>query len=361
MHMFDFNTLPMYFLGANAPGGFRSRFADNYDPTDGWRAWIIKGGPGTGKSSLMKRLAAAAAGAGKRVELSPCSSDPASLDAVLLPDEKKIILDGTAPHVVEPRYPGVCERIVNLGDCWRDDAFAGNEKKIIALCRENQALHARATRYLTAAGQLARESCQIALSCTDLEKAAQFAAGLAARLIPKRAGSPGREWERYLSGMTPQGLVFFRSTVEKTCGRVVVLCDPYGAARGAVLSVVREIALQRGQEIVTCRSLLLPDAVEHILIPGAGLAFCTEGRYTHLDPAGRRIHARRFTDMAALHEKRGRLSFHRRAQAELLQAAGEAVAAAKAVHDEIERYYIRAMDFAKVDAVAERLTTDFLA
>ncbi len=358
--MFDLNTLPMYFLGANAPGGFRSRFSENYDPADGWKTFILKGGPGTGKSSLMKRLAAFAAEDGRKVTLSPCSSDPGSLDAVILQQEKKIILDGTAPHVVEPQYPGVCERIVNLGDCWKEEAFCGNEKAIIALCRENKALHARASRYITAAGQIALDSHRIALGCTDAEKAAQFGASLASRLIPKTRKGQGREWERYLSGITPLGLVFYRSTVAKTCEQVVVLSDEYGAASSVILSVVREMALSRGHEIITCYNLLLPEVIDHILIPHLGVAFCTEGRYSHLDEQWRRIHARRFTDMTALHRKKQRLSFNRKALKELLEAAGETLAGAKAVHDEIEAYYIAAMDFDRVNDVTSHLVEAFL-
>ena len=37
--------LPKYFLGANTPSGFISRFDHLYDPDDGWFAYILKGGP----------------------------------------------------------------------------------------------------------------------------------------------------------------------------------------------------------------------------------------------------------------------------------------------------------------------------
>ena len=47
---------PKYLLGANSCEGFVSYFADNYDALSDWRAYIIKGGPGTGKSSFMKYI-----------------------------------------------------------------------------------------------------------------------------------------------------------------------------------------------------------------------------------------------------------------------------------------------------------------
>ena len=132
--MFDISTLFKSFLGANSAAGFCSFFADSYSADLGYRAYIIKGGPGTGKSSMMKALAAHFAEKGERVELCPCSSDPDSLDAVIFHDKKVVIMDGTAPHVVEPKYPAVCERVINLLDCLDNDALTGN-KEVIALTR----------------------------------------------------------------------------------------------------------------------------------------------------------------------------------------------------------------------------------
>ena len=113
--MSELNQLPMFFLGANAPGGFVSAFGKAYDPMDGWRVYIIKGGPGTGKSTLMKKAAALLAEKDDSVFLSPCTGDPWSLDAVTAENQKVMLLDGTAPHVVEPQYPGVCESLIDLG------------------------------------------------------------------------------------------------------------------------------------------------------------------------------------------------------------------------------------------------------
>ena len=47
-----------FFPGSNTPDGFYSLFDGLYSPEDGWRLFIIKGGPGTGKSALMKKVAA---------------------------------------------------------------------------------------------------------------------------------------------------------------------------------------------------------------------------------------------------------------------------------------------------------------
>ena len=42
------------FLGANSPRGFVSLFEELYNPYLDCRAFVIKGGPGTGKSTLIR-------------------------------------------------------------------------------------------------------------------------------------------------------------------------------------------------------------------------------------------------------------------------------------------------------------------
>ena len=45
-----------FFLGANTPQGFVSRFDQLADWREGWREFVLKGGPGTGKSTLMRLM-----------------------------------------------------------------------------------------------------------------------------------------------------------------------------------------------------------------------------------------------------------------------------------------------------------------
>lgn len=351
--MFDINILPKTFLGANSKNGFVSHFADCYSADRGWRAYIIKGGPGTGKSSMMKQLAAVFAEDGNSVELCPCSSDPDSLDAVIIHNLKTVIMDGTAPHTVEPAYPGVCEILVNLSDCWREETFCGKEAEILRLTRLNKKLHSRASRYISAAGELAEENRRIALDAVDTDKVENFSKKLAARLI--KGGDVGGENIRFLSGITPKGFVFFKNTVNTLCNTVIAIEDDYGAVSGLMLSALREDIRRLGTEFYTCLNPLNPAVPDHIIIPSLSLAFCSENRLTHPDGITRRIHARRFTNSPDISAKRSRLAFNKKATDALLREAVAVIAQAKDVHDQLEEYYIAAMDFSLVGALTEKI------
>ena len=72
-----------YFLGSNTNLGFYSYFDKILNPQKNARLYIIKGGPGSGKSTLMKRLLERFIADGDDIEKFYCSSDPNSLDGVL--------------------------------------------------------------------------------------------------------------------------------------------------------------------------------------------------------------------------------------------------------------------------------------
>ena len=90
-----------FFLGANSGRGFQSLF-DRFCAPENYRdLLVLKGGPGAGKSTMMRKIGAAMEERGEQVEYLYCSGDPQSLDGVHIPRIKTAIVDGTAPHVVE--------------------------------------------------------------------------------------------------------------------------------------------------------------------------------------------------------------------------------------------------------------------
>lgn len=147
-----------YFAGANTEQGFCGCFAEipkGYEENK--HTIILKGGPGCGKSTLMKRIAEAADQRGMQCERYYCSGDPDSLDAVWIPDKNRLILDGTAPHAVEPEAIGVVEEIVNLGEWIRTEELTAQKKEITALVREKKRYYEQAYAMLKAAGSIHEE------------------------------------------------------------------------------------------------------------------------------------------------------------------------------------------------------------
>ena len=78
-----------FFLGANSPNGFSSYFTEINDPKLTDNCYVIKGCPGSGKSTMMKTIAERLSEQESFIENIHCSSDPDSLDGVILHDSRE--------------------------------------------------------------------------------------------------------------------------------------------------------------------------------------------------------------------------------------------------------------------------------
>ena len=353
-----------FFLGANTPQGFVSRFDQLANPTEGWRKFIIKGGPGTGKSGLMKSLAAALSGRCNALELIHCSSDVSSLDAVIASDIKTAIADATAPHAIEPKYPGAYETTVNLCEFWDEDKLQEQREQIMELYAEVARYHERCCRFLAAAGSLLDDSYRIAAEYVDTNKLAKYAQRLALNEFGTAKGSArGKETVRFLSAVTNEGVTAFVRTPSALCERLYIIDDDCGAVSRLLLNALRSHALAAGLSVISCYCVSSPyEKLEHLLIPQIGVGFLTSNRYHPFAiECYRHIHAKRFLDAEGIHSKKQRLSFNRKATTELLNEATRLLAEAKESHDKLEACYTPCVNFAKVEEKTRQLTETFLS
>ncbi len=347
-----------YFLASNSCEGFVSFFEISYDPQDEWRVFIIKGGPGTGKSSFMKKCVKYAEEKGENAILCPCSSDPDSLDGVIFENTKIIILDGTSPHTLDPKYPAVCEEILNFGQFW-DDRKIENKSQVIEVTDQNKALHKTASKYLKATGQIMLDNYITALSCTQKDKVKNFADRLCKKYIPSANDKP-KEWLRFLEGITPQGVISYPETLENL-ENLIIFSDNTHASSNIFMNCVRDFALINGYEIITIKNAFLPTIItDHIIIPELSTGFVTETKSFKILRESRRIHARRFTSNKLLHNSLARIKINQKVANSLLNSACNTLKHAKSVHDTLESFYIKSMDFEKLNNFADMFCKNYL-
>lgn len=94
---------------------------------------FIKGYPGTGKSSMMKKFANEALSRGFDVQLVWCGLDSNSIDMVILPELKFCIFDSTEPHVYFPDENRPGDEIFDIAKhCHPTEVEEKNIKDIVA-------------------------------------------------------------------------------------------------------------------------------------------------------------------------------------------------------------------------------------
>lgn len=349
-----------YFLGANTPNGFYSLMDKLLAPGKARAVYILKGGPGCGKSSLMKKVGQRCDQAGLDTEYIYCSGDPDSLDGVVVPSLGAAIVDGTAPHVVEPSLPAVVERYVNLGECYDTRALAPQRERVAQLMEGYQSQYRRAYRCLKGAGQLLEDNRELLETQEFKDKARKRAKGIIAREIPKH-GPGGEVSERFLDAVSCQGQVCFSETVETLCKRVYALVDSYG--RGHVmLEELLGAAVERGHRAVACPDPMAPKNLRHLLLPDLGVGFVTsDSRQPYPGETYRRIRLDAMAAPEVLRRYKARLKFSRKVAAALLEEGMETLAAGKKLHDELEGVYNPHVDFDRVYATAQAVGDEILA
>lgn len=348
-----------YFLGANSPTGFYSLYDHLLPPERARAIYILKGGPGCGKSTLMRKIGAWAEEAGLETEYILCSGDPDSLDAVILPQKAVAVVDGTAPHVVEPRYPGAVERYVNMGDCYDKEALWPLREEIRDCMSGYKGCYQRAYRCLGAAAEI-MEDQRTALLTEDLsQKLARRAHGILSRELTRRKPQrPGQVKQRFLGAVTHRGLLCLYDTALTQCGRVYDLVDNFGLAHELLIHLLAGAAAS-GYDTVACPDPMAPDRLAHLLIPELSLAFLSS---TAALPFPGKPYRRLRLDTAAegelLRRSRPRLRFAKKVSAALVEEAVSSLAQAKAMHDDLEAVYNPHVDFDLVDRIAQDIRSD---
>lgn len=337
------------FLGGVTPNGFKNEFDANIKRSDLY-GYILKGGPGTGKSTLMKRLAQECG----ECDVYCCSSDLNSIDAVVFPEKGIYVADGTAPHVMEPQYPALSGEYINLGEFWDETKIRPHKDALEYCFCENAAFHKRAARFVSACGELFGGLYDYSAGCVLEEKLDAFVQRFSRKTFGKPLDVEGCVENRQLSAITSQGYVTQEIDSEYT---VIAVCDDYFAVSGMILRGICAQALSRGLNVYLSHCRLVPsNPIEALLIPQKKLAFVSENflNKLHYDCL-KRINGMRFYDTKKLFEKKQKLSFDKSAGLELCGEAANSIAQALKVHDEIEKYYIGAMDFSKLDGVYNKI------
>jgi hypothetical protein len=152
------------FLGAATPMGAVD-FVPNLTE-DISKRYFIKGRPGSGKSTMLKKLAAAAEERGVDAEIYHCGFDPNSLDMVIFRELGIAIFDSTAPHEYFPSRDG--DEIIDMYELLiapkTDELYAEIIERITAKYKEKMA---EATSYLAKAKELHDKLEAIYISAMD--------------------------------------------------------------------------------------------------------------------------------------------------------------------------------------------------
>lgn len=325
------------FLGANTPQGFYSYFDRLPQDRAVRQTVILKGGAGCGKSTFMKTLRRRAQQLGADTASFLCSSDPQSLDGLLIVPLGLAFVDGTAPHTLEPSLC-CCDAVyLNLGAFYDAERVRAHAPALRLLQGRNRACYRQAYAYLQAAGCYARLQ-RAQLRDSSAEQLRQLARATARSLNPE----PEARRRLFLRSFTPDGLVLPEGTLDRFVTRIA-LHDPYGLSGLFLEAVLTELD---GAAMV-CDAPLDPGGTpDALLLPGSSTALYTAPAQNAPTPGAQIDLAPFVSDPAAAQALARRC-------ADAQQQAVAQLAEARRIHDQIEALYRPYVDFAGLDLLTQ--------
>ncbi len=331
-----------WFLGANTADGFVSRFSQIQADHRIRKTIILKGGPGCGKSTFMKKLRETAQGLGADTESYPCASDPASLDGVLIIPLGLAIVDGTAPHVLEPQLCGCDGVYLNLGCFYDTQPLSQQKEKLLALRQENQQLYPAVYAHLSAAAALERCGRE-ATAHTDPEGLYVLTQALLKEL-PSATHGRGRNREVFLRAYTPAGEIHLLESARALCHTCIAIEDPWGLA-SPLFARLRGHYLASNYDCITVLSPLSAEKLEGLIVPEAGIALLAGKSFSQDFPVTIRL-GQYFKASKIQHELTEAAAAHCEKAVCLLKKA-------KAIHDEMEQLYRPYVSFEGLDLLTQ--------
>ena len=310
-----------FYLGsANTCQGFKNCF-QFINPAKNGMTYILKGGPGTGKSTFMRKISKYFEEKGYNIEYFYCSSDSDSLDGVRIIEKNISIVDGTAPHVTEASMPGIKEKIINLGN-YINSKIKKHKSQIENLLEKKSHYFSVAYAYLRCVGDLLKvEKIERIKSNTRYN----FSQLLTTLKLTKNE-KVGEKRQLFLSFISQTGI---SSLLDKNKFKNIINlgCKDYFDG----FQVLSELSNTLSQQNIshTCfLSIFNPEEIEAIYIPNISILIVNNKEEM-------------FKNEKLINT--------------LIKKAGENIYKAKFYHKKIEKFYIANMDFNGIDKEREKL------
>ena len=338
-----------YFAAANSGTGFQSYYKYIFDSNKFDSLIIIKGGSGTGKSSFARKLARECEKRGGQTEYFYCSSDPASLDGVILTlsDGRRIAaLDGTAPHMRDTELPGCCDVLHDTGKYWNVSALAQRREEIERYVKERKERFKDVYCHLSAALAAERIADRIIEKNTDIPKL-DGAVSRIFRKIGVREGKGTVEY-RLTDSIGMRGRVRFNTFCETadTVYRVT------GAGWKIFFSRLIAAISEKKADIVLSPYFLDTESFCGVLLTdtafGGRVAFVRDECDDTCQNEDRIINTARFSEVKEKQERREIKKVQKLSEASLLSAE-ESFSEIRGLHFILEEIYSEAMDFKRKD------------
>lgn len=340
-----------YFAALNGGTGFVSFYDNVFSSLE--RVYIIKGGPGTGKSKLMRDIASEAENKCYSVEYFYCSADSDSLDGIIIKELNIGILDGTSPHVTDPCYPGVSEEILNLGMFWKVEKLKKESLNVHDFVDRKKTLYSNVYGFLSAAERIDAEKRVLVKKAMKKDK--MHSSVLRLMKYFKR-GEGYKEDVRLVESFGMKGSVYFDTFLHFADNKFIIK-DKYGIGY-IYIRMIKAECEKLGIPVLISYSPVCTSKENAIYLRDSSTCFVIPPDYFDEyvpDENTHYINMDRFIDKEIYSTVRQKVRFCNKCYSALLEGAADSFSEINKLHFQLEKIYIDSMDFSKKEAFTKKL------
>ncbi|HSH36391.1 ATP-binding protein [Schnuerera sp.] len=343
------------FPGGNTSQGFYS-FHDNIIGSNKNMLYILKGMPGGGKSSLMKYIAEKVLKEGYNVEYHHCPSDPESIDGIVIEELNIGIVDGTAPHIIDPVYPGLVDRLIDLGQFIDVRKLSDSKNQIINAKLNNKKAYGKAFAYFKAAKIVHEIIEEGNKTGVDFNRVNMETKLLIDEIIDKKPNDikvSFKERHLFSNANTPQGFVDYTEFILEGIQTIYYLQGEIGTGKSTLLNRLIEECKIRGYHIEIYHNSTIPEKIESLII--IDLNICITSNKYGIKYADKKIDLNKYFD------DRIKNSEDYNTYKLLIKKATDSLANASENHQILEKVYKPAVNYSGVNRIREELLNEILA
>lgn len=349
-----------YFINANTQDGFVTLLPEIYHKLDGYRLYLLSGISDQKILSVIQNIADYANECGFMIEFMPCSFDPVHPEAIRIPQKNLLIMNSNNLFVT-PASNNIIE--ADFSNCINRNLINASTPILQKLKIKEEESFEKTRKNLKAAGILDREIRLIYEDYVKPDKMKRFVKRISEKYFSECHASGHREVLRFLSAITPIGIVVKYETLLSQCDTVIAIEDEYGVVSNRIILYLLAELKKHSLTYIRCPCGFSPTSrTEHIIIPDLRLGLFTSNSFhPMIGKPSKRIHAERFIEEDVLRRNKNKLRFLQKTKTEFIGDALQHLKNAKIYHEIAQTYYTSAESESYIKEIEDNLIEEIFS